>query len=164
MIPLRHPTLSRLTWYNNLQRKTPLWISTTAFLFRKVQLTGYPDKNPERELSNDTERRRAETKSTAPCTARPPRDPTRSALPIERKRFRCRMESSDDTSRTVHALPVGASRQKNCPGYSQDSVIVIIIGEAIASPQLSLYKRKIFVYNKASCNETYYRHIFVKRQ
>ena len=48
-------------------------------------------------------------------------------------------------------------RQKNCPGYSQDSVIGIIIGEAIASPQLSLYKRRNFVYNKASCNETYYR-------
>ena len=29
----------------------------------------------------------------------------------------------------------------------------LIIGEAIASPQLSLYKRKIFVYNRESCNE-----------
>ena len=35
----------------------------------------------------------------------------------------------------------------------------IIIGEAIASPQLSLYKRGFFVYNKASCNETYYSYI-----
>ena len=53
---------------------------------------------------------------------------------------------------TVHELPVGASRQKNCPGYSQDSENSIIIGEAIASPQLFLYKRKIFVYNRKSCN------------
>ena len=45
---------------------------------------------------------------------------------------------------------------KNCPEYSQDSKIVIIIGEAFAPPQLSLYKRRKIVYNKASCNETYY--------
>ena len=53
----------------------------------------------------------------------------------------------------------GESPQKNCPGYSQDSEDVIIIGEAIAPPQLSLYKRRIFVYNRASCNETYYSYI-----
>ena len=53
----------------------------------------------------------------------------------------------------------GDPPQKNCPGYSQDSETSIIIGEAVASPQLSLYKRKKIVYNKASCNETYYRQL-----
>jgi len=43
--------------------------------------------------------------------------------------------------------------KENCPGYSQDSEENIIIGEAIASPQLTLYKQRIIVYNKASCNE-----------
>ena len=47
----------------------------------------------------------------------------------------------------------GDSPQKNCPGYSQDSETSIIIGEAVASPQLSLYKRRIFVYNRENCNE-----------
>ena len=34
----------------------------------------------------------------------------------------------------------GDPPQKNCPGYSQDSETSIIIGEAVAPPQLSLYK------------------------
>ena len=58
----------------------------------------------------------------------------------------------------------GDSPQKNCPGYSQDSENSIIIGEAIASPQLSLYKRRKFVYNKASCNETYYMQLICEFQ
>ena len=65
---------------------------------------------------------------------------------------RADIESAPTVSNRLCTNCRGHRSQKNCPEYSRDSENGIIIGEAIASPQLFLYKRKIFVYNRKSCN------------